>query len=222
MPRPSPDTPARVRVAGILFLVAMVSYGAGSNLLEAAVASPELSAAPGQATLGAGLVVLNSLSVVAIPLLLLPILRREHRGSAFAYLAGRLVEAVLLVVGMTALVRFIELQQVVHVVRPDPATVEAARVAAVKRSFVMYQSAMIALGMSSLFLCRVLFTSHLVPRWLPLWGFAGYAALALGALLELAGRRVGVALAIPGGVFELVLAIWLLAKGLRPPKTTPA
>jgi hypothetical protein len=46
------------------------------------------------------------------------------------------------------------------------------------------------------------------------WGFIGYACFAAGNLLELFGVA-GAALvaAIPGGLFELTFAIWLIARG---------
>jgi hypothetical protein len=53
-----------------------------------------------------------------------------------------------------------------------------------------------------------------VPRWLATWGFIGYACFAAGNLLELTGVA-GAALvaAIPGGLFELTFAVWLIVRG---------
>ncbi len=52
------------------------------------------------------------------------------------------------------------------------------------------------------------------------WGFIGYACFAVGNLLELSGVA-GAALvaAIPGGLFELTFAIWLIARGFSPTTT---
>ena len=38
----------------------------------------------------------------------------------------------------------------------------------------------------------------------------------VGALLEILGFRVGLVLAIPGGLFEFFIAFWLLVKGFNP------
>lgn len=54
----------------------------------------------------------------------------------------------------------------------------------------------------------------LVSRFLAAWGFAGYRVFLAGAVLEILGYPLGVLLAIPGGLFEVFLGIWLLVKGL--------
>ena len=80
---------------------------------------------------------------------------------------------------------------------------------------VAYNIGMAGLGIGSLFFCVVLYRSRLVPRFLAVWGFVGYAAFAAGSLLELAGV-VGAGLigAAPGGLFEVFFAVWLLLRGL--------
>ena len=47
-----------------------------------------------------------------------------------------------------------------------------------------------------------------------MWGVIGYAMLAAGAVLELAsGRSIALAFAVPGGLFEIALGIFLLWRG---------
>ena len=68
----------------------------------------------------------------------------------------------------------------------------------------------------------VFYRSRLIPRWLSGWGLAGTALGALAGLLVLF-RVTGymsapqVALNLPIGVNEMVLAIWLLVRGFRSP-----
>jgi hypothetical protein len=45
------------------------------------------------------------------------------------------------------------------------------------------------------------------------YGLAGYAIFLAGALLEILGHNVGVALSIPGGLFEIAFGALLIAKG---------
>jgi hypothetical protein len=72
---------------------------------------------------------------------------------------------------------------------------------------------MIALGTGSVFFCLLLYRARLIPRWSAAWGMAGYAFLAIGAVLELFGLPVGVLLSLPGGLFELFLGLLLIVKG---------
>ncbi|TDC82190.1 DUF4386 domain-containing protein [Micromonospora sp. KC606] len=76
-----------------------------------------------------------------------------------------------------------------------------------------FQIAMVSLGLGSLLFCRVLLRARLVPRYLAGWGPVGYAIFLVGAVLELLGYRVGMALSIPGGLFEVGLGALLIVKG---------
>ena len=65
--------------------------------------------------------------------------------------------------------------------------------------------------------------SRLIPRWLSGWGLAGTALGGFAALLVLF-RVTGymsdtqVALNLPIGVNEIVLAVWLLVRGVDSPR----
>jgi hypothetical protein len=69
-----------------------------------------------------------------------------------------------------------------------------------------------------------LFRAHLVPRTLAAWGVAGYAIHLTGAIAEIFGIHVGLLLSLPGGGFEVAVAVWLIAKGfnLVSPRLGPA
>jgi len=57
----------------------------------------------------------------------------------------------------------------------------------------------------------------LVPGWLGFWGAGGYALLAIGMLGDMAGLGVGMVLLVPGGLFELGFATYLIVRGFRAP-----
>ncbi|MCL3861557.1 DUF4386 domain-containing protein [Actinotalea sp. K2] len=76
-----------------------------------------------------------------------------------------------------------------------------------------YTIAMLFLGLGSLPFCRALLRSHLIPRPLALWGLLGYAVVAVGMGLELVGYGIGMAVWIPGGLFEVALGVLLVVRG---------
>jgi hypothetical protein len=78
-----------------------------------------------------------------------------------------------------------------------------------------YQIAMAIWGLGGLLFVSVLYQSKLVPRFLSVWGFIGYIVFVSGTILELFGYPVGVLLSLPGGLFELSLSGWLIAKGFN-------
>ncbi|MGV3620946.1 MAG: hypothetical protein ACO1OB_09015 [Archangium sp.] len=72
------------------------------------------------------------------------------------------------------------------------------------------------LSMASLAVASIPFWwSANVPRWLRAFGVAGYAVLLVGTQLELAGLPYGLWLSIPGGLFELTIGFWFLARAWR-------
>lgn len=182
-----PTSRSTARAVGILMLAAFFLYGVGSSIATTAAPGPLL-------TLGASLMGLNSLAVIAIGLLLRPILRTGAPRTAVVYLVARVVEGGLLGAGAVALLLGM----------PDANTLA-------------YNLGMTALGLGSLFFCAALFRLGLVPRFLAVWGFIGYATFAIGCVLELAGvAGAGLPTTIPGGLFELFFAIWMLARGFAP------
>lgn len=73
------------------------------------------------------------------------------------------------------------------------------------------------LGLGSIVFCRLLYTSRYVPRVLAGLGVASYALMLVGTVVSLVLPQykdltmVGWA---PGIVFEVVIGVWLLLKGI--------
>ena len=192
-----PDSSARrtARVVGVLFLAGYVAYGVGSLIAQGIVDSGERGDSLALFVTGAALMLLNSAFVIGIGVLMVPILRSHSKAIAAAYLGTRIVEGVVLGLGVVSLI---------VLTSSDAIDANAA----------FYNVAEAVLGIGSLFFCALLFRTGLVPRWLAAWGFIGYACFAAGNLLALAGVA-GAALvaSIPGGLFELTFAIWLIVRG---------
>ncbi len=172
------------RTVGTLMLAAFLLYGIGSSIAT--------TAAPGALlTTGAVMMLLNSVAVIAIGALMLPVLRPSTPAVAIGYLATRVFEGAFLAVGAVALL-----------------------MSSVGTNFLAYNIAMAGLGVGSLFFCVALYRSRLVPRFLAVWGFVGYAVFAAGCILELSGvAGAGPVSTIPGGLFELFFAAWLIVRG---------
>lgn len=172
------------RTVGTLMLAGFLLYGIGSSIAT--------TASPGALlTAGTVMMLLNSAAVISIGVLMRPVLRPHAPATAVGYLATRIFEGAFLAVGAIALL-----------------------VGAANTNFLAYNIAMAGLGIGSLFFCVALYRSRLVPRFLAVWGFVGYASFAAGCFLELAGvAGAGLVSTIPGGLFEIFFAIWLIARG---------
>jgi hypothetical protein len=76
-------------------------------------------------------------------------------------------------------------------------------------------------GVAGLLLSYVFLRTRIVPRALSVLGLVGYAALFVGATLDALGlidtaAGAGAVALVPGGLFELLLPIWLFVRGFRP------
>ena len=61
----------------------------------------------------------------------------------------------------------------------------------------------------------LLYQSRLVPRWLSVWGLVGAALYIVPSLGSMFGLSLGILMA-PTAVQEMVMAVWLIAKGFNP------
>jgi hypothetical protein len=182
------NTRSIARTVGALMLSAFLLYGIGSSVATTAPAG----SAP--LAVGVAMMLVNSIAVITIGVLMLPVLRPRTPVAAGSYLATRIFEGALLGAGATALLA-----------------------GAANLNFLAYNIGMAGLGIGSLLFCAALYRSRLVPRFLAVWGFVGYATFATGCVLELSGvAGAGLVSTIPGGLWEIFFAVWLIARGFTP------
>lgn len=193
-----------IRTAGLLFILVMVFYMTGSTMLtgQSTIATT---------TIGTGglLLIANSISVMAIAALLYPSLSAYSKPAAVVYLAARITEGIMLMIGMIFLL-------LPHYITPDASTpTEQFTAITQKINYLMYQSGMLSLGIGGIVCSWLLYKRRLIAAWLSLWGIIGYALLCTGSIAELFGYPYGIMLSMPGGLFELVFGIRLIAKGFQ-------
>lgn len=206
------------RIVGALILLAFVLYGGGMALVDSGSGAPAVLAdvADNQMQISAGalLMLLNSAVVAGIGVVAFPVLKLHDEISAYAYLVTRVFEAVMLAVGVVLLLLLVPLgSEYADAGAGDaPVISSLARVAQEGNQYA-YQFAMIGLGLGSVLFCRVLLRARLVPRSIAVWGLVGYPIMAAGMMLDVLGYDVGLALLVPGGLFEVALGVLLVVKG---------
>jgi len=215
----SPVAPPTFRgsavAVGLLLLGAFVTYASGTALVNSVLAGddPASALATGEVALrlGAILMLADALFVALIGVLLYAVGRGVGERVAIGYLATRIIEAVGLAVGVMFVLLPVALagQEV-----GDVATLTAV---AGQGNAIAYRIAMIALGVGSVPFWYLAYRTRLVPRLLAALGMVGYAIFFTGYALDILGLDVGLLLAIPGGLFEVALAIWLIARGFSSP-----
>lgn len=220
---PGPQSGSRMlysRLIGALFLAGFLTYGAGSLLVTSVVGHDDfLATVPArQATLvlGALLMLVNTAVDIGKAVLVFPIITRWGQRTALTYLATMIFEVALMAVGVLALLMLVPLADQAQAGRLGSGLAQSLGSLAVDTNEMAYQIGQMSLGFGCLFLCYLLLRSGLVPRFLAALGLVGYAMHMLGAIFELFGIHISLILLIPGGIFEIALAIWLLVKGFKP------
>lgn len=151
---------------------------------------------------------------------LYPVLRAHSRALALGSVAARVVEGVFVLIGTLALLALLTVSQqslaAGSSARSSFRPVGDALLAV--REWSQGFIAILALGVGALLYYVVLYTSRLIPRWLSGWGLLGAALMVVSTVLaglaqDFGFTTVNTALNIPIGLQELVLAVWLIAKG---------
>ncbi len=166
--------------------------------------------------IGAMLWLLTVAGDTAHGVLMFPILKQHSERMAFGYLGFRIVDAVFIAV----LVLFLLLQiplgsEYLKAAVPDTFNLQALSTVAIQANLYAYDIGMIVLGIAGLMLCYMFYRAKLVPRSMAVWGLVGYAIILGGMVLEIMGFDLSSIHTIPGGLWELFIGVWLIAKGFN-------
>ncbi len=212
---------------GVLFIIATVINVLGNVIfLDPVLDAPNylvrLSANENQVIFGGLLVFFSALASASIAIWLYPVLRKHHEALALGSVAFRAMEGMLYILGVVGLLALLALSQ--ECVKAGASNASAFQVSgtillAIKKW--AGQLGVIAFTMGALMYYYVLYQSRLVPRWLSGWGLLAAALSLAAALLGIFGQiipmsTVFILLQLPIGVQEMVLAVWLIARGFNP------
>jgi len=208
---------------GWLFIITMV-LGMIDAYMVAPILNTPLENIDSNETLvmvGASAILLMSIGVVFIAILLYPILERHNKIIAVTYVSFRVMECLLLTVGVIVYLLLIILsQQFIDAGSPSPSYFQTINSLAVEARYSAYHVAMFILGIASLMLCYLLYRTRLIPRPIAAAGLLGYALVLLSSPLDIFGiidtTGAGGILYLPGAIFELfLLPGWLIVKGFN-------
>jgi len=174
---------------------------------------------------GALCVLIMAIAVVGIAVAIYPVLKRHSQRLAMGYVVARTIEAVIYLASTVALLTVVTVSQTFV----NAGGVDAARfqplgdllLAGRDWADQAVQPAAV-FGLSAVLLNFVLYRARLVPRWLSVWGLAGAVLWMAAGVLVLYGlvepySTTQTVLAIPIGVQEMALAVWLIVKGFNAP-----
>lgn len=178
-------------VVGLCFLAATFTFAIGNALLRSSFSS---TAAHGALIAGAFLLGCCGLTVAANGATMRRILRPRTPIRSRAYFVLRVTECLTLVA-------------------------VGAYLLTTQAHWDAYVLAVYAVsGAAGLVLSSALLTSKIVPRNLAMLGVIGYPVFLVGSILAMFNliditHGAGMLALVPGGLFELILPIWLFSKG---------
>jgi hypothetical protein len=217
-------------IAGVLFIIATAAALLSMAFLKPINASNYLvsvSANGNQVATGILLAFIAAAASASVAISLYPILRKYNEGLALGAVGFRLIEGVFYIVGVICLLSLFTLsQQFVKAGSPDLSYFQTLGILLLAGyHWSGNVGSLLAFCLGALMYYYIFYQTKLVPRWLSGWGIIG-AILCMVAGILVMFSVIGpmstgqVVLAIPIGVQEIVLAIWLIVKGFNSPKFT--
>jgi len=208
------------RVVGVLFLAGMVVGVVGHGLIESTLGAPDylstVSANSMMVAIGAMLMLMTAIWDAAHGVLMFPVLKQHNERIALGYLGARTVDAVFLGVQVLLVLLLIPLgSEYLKAGASDTSYLQALSTLSIQAHLYAYQIGMIAVGLAGLMLCYTFYRAKLVPRLVAVWGLVGYATLLCGSVVEVLGFNLHSIHTIPGGLWELFIGVWLIAKGFN-------
>lgn len=200
-------------VVGALYILGFVVGIAGSALGTPGQLDT-VSARSIMIAIGALLWVIAAAGDAIHGVVMFPILKQNDERIALGYFAARIVEAA--IVAISAL--FILLQIPLGTEFLKASASETSYFQSLSALFLQsqaytYQIGMVALGMAGLTLCYGFSRAKLLPQFFVIWGFIGYVSFLGGSMLEILGFNLQLLHTLPGGLWEISVGVWLIAKG---------
>jgi hypothetical protein len=213
-------------IVGVLFLTATATFMIGDSILiESILYDPgylmNVSENITQMIIGMLIAFIDGIAIVGIAVFMFPILKKYNEPIALGYVGFRITEFVVIIVYLITPLLLIDLsQEYVKAGASDASYFQTSGVLLLAVRYWSLQMIYILNGLLTLMLSYLLYKSKLVPRFISVLGLVGGAVMLPGTLLDMFGHvdtahGAGMLVFLPGGLFEIILPIWLFIKGFN-------
>ena len=213
-------------IVGILFIVGTCAGVSSVVCTGPILGSPNYLAAvsANQMPMQVGVLcaLIMGFSLAMVPILMFPILRKHDEALALGYVVFRGALETATYVAM-AVIWLALISVGIDFARPDtPMASHLQAVSAALRNAADSSQLMtvFVFGLGALIFYWLLYQSRLIPRWLPIWGFAAIALHLITGFLQLFGAVAAsspllTVMNLPIFLQEMVMAVWLIACGFN-------
>jgi hypothetical protein len=214
----------------VLYIVATVApvstLGAWGTLVEDPGLLANTATDEGRLITVVLLYLVMAVAVAGVAFMIYPVLRRVadtpvKEGLAQWYVGTRITEGAIFVAAVAATVAFIPLaEEFVAAGSPDASAFQVSAAVLESTVDVAYALGQTVFAVGAAMLYYLLLESRLVPRWLSIWGLIASPLFVVASLSLLwtwdTNSTISTMLYLPMAVQEMVLAVWLIAKGFNP------
>ena len=207
--------------AGVLYIIGTLAGVLSiAPAIDASDYLVKASAEANQVLFGALFQFIMTVAYLGFVITLYPVLKKFKESLALGFLSFRIMASILNIIGFISLLSLLSLsQEFVRAGTPDSSYFQTlGALLRSGRDLVNHVAMILTSSVGSLMFYAILYQTKLLPRWLSLWGLAGTILTILASLLTMY-HVIGIittsyiVLNLPLIVLELILAIWLIAKG---------
>ena len=210
-------------ITGVILIIATVAAHVANALTPVLTGTDYLtrfSAQSNQVAAGALIYLSAYFASAGIAVVMYPVLKRWNAGLALGSVVFRTIEAAFYMVGLVCLLSLSTLgQQFTTAGAADRASLQAIGDSLVSVHDYAGLVAVFAFCLGASMYYTLFFQSRLIPRWLSGFGIVAIILMTAACVLALfSGNRITsyIPLAFPIFLQEMVLAVWLIAKGFNP------
>src|SRR3954468_5699790 len=214
------------KIVGVLFLLAAVTAVIGLNLYNPILNDPDYlikgTEHANQVILGALMELILVATAIGTATTMFPFLRKYNETIALWHVCFRFLEAIIITVGVISVLSLLTLsREFVAAGAPDPDSFQASGIVLKAiHDWTFMLGPLFMLGINTMMYSYIFYKSKLVPRFIPILGMTGATLIFICALLVMFGviQQVsvwGAILALPIFANEMILAVWLIAKGFN-------
>jgi Domain of unknown function (DUF4386) len=211
-------------IAGVVFIIAtaasLLSTGFTGSFQDAPDFLIKISANQSQVMIGVLLLLVAAFGSAGIAIAMYPVMKESNTGLALGSVVFRALEAVFYMVGIVSLLSLLTLGQQFR----TAGAAERTTLQAIGNTLVSVHDhaalvAVFAFCLGAFMYYTLFFQSRLVPRWLSGFGIVAIILMMTACVLALFSDNLitsYIPLAFPIFLQEMVLAVWLIAKGFNP------
>ena len=197
-------------VAGVLSMLVM------GGRLDAPDYLTAFTADPNPVKLGALLVLVMGLALAMVPVMMFPILKKQNEALAVGYVVfrGALETALYIAGALSWLLLIIVARQYSDSSHSADSQVSILGDLLLKAGDPITAVRDIVFSLGALTFYYLLYKARLIPRWLSGWGIVGTVGYLAAGVIAVFSTEL-VVLLLPLALQEMVMAVWLIAKGFN-------